>query len=180
MLNPQLFYLKNGATATVREARPSDAGELLASINAASAETDFLTFGAGEFDLTEKEEAEFLAKCQATADHLYLVAVVGKRVVGSLHFATGRRPRVRHSGDFGVSVSKKYWGQGVGSQLLDALLEWAKTTGTVKKINLRVRADNDRAVKLYERKGFVQEGTLTNEMCVNGQYFDLYAMGLNL
>ena len=130
--------------------------------------------------MTEKEEAEFLAKCQATADHIYLIAEVEGRIVGTLHFATGHRPRVRHSGEFGMSVSKAYWGQGVGSSLLDALLEWAKATGTVKKINLRVRADNDRAVKLYERKGFVREGTLTNEMCVDGQYFDLYAMGLNL
>ena len=177
---PQPFHLKNGAKAVIREAHSSDAKELLDFINTVSGESDFLSFGTGEFELTEQEEAEFLAKSQAAADQIYLVATVEKRIVGTLHFAAGRRPRVSHSGEFGMSVSKAYWGQGVGSRLLDGLLEWAKETGTIKKINLRVRADNNRAVKLYERKGFVREGTLTNEMCIDGQYFDLYAMGFNL
>ena len=177
---PQPFHLKNGAAAVIREAQPSDAQELIDFVNAVGGESDFLTRGANEFDLTEQEEAEFLAKCQATANHIYLVVVVEERIVGTLNFAAGKRRRVSHSGEFGMSVSKAYWGQGVGSRLLDGLLEWAQKTNSIKKINLRVRADNDRAVKLYERKGFVREGTLTNEMCVDGQYFDLYALGLNL
>ena len=108
------------------------------------------------------------------------MALLENEIVGTLHFAAGRRPQVRHSGEFGMSVSQRYWGRGIGSLLLDTLLEWAKQTRFVAKINLRVRTDNQRAVALYERKGFVKEGTLTKEMVIDGQYYDLYAMGLSV
>ena len=87
---------------------------------------------------------------------------------------------MRHVGELGMSVVKAYWGQGVGSLLLDTLLSWARQTDIVRKINLRVRSDNGRAVALYERKGFVVEGTLTKEMFVDGEYYDLLAMGRSL
>lgn len=174
------FQLKDGSAVTLREAEPSDAKELLQSIHKASSESDYLSFGAGEFDMTEADEAEFLGKCQAADNQLYLVAVADEQIIGSLHFASGRRPRTRHSGDFGISLIKAYWGLGLGTLFLDELINWAKGTGFIKKIKLTVRTDNDRALRLYQAKGFVLEGTLTNEMFINGKYYDLYAMGLNL
>jgi RimJ/RimL family protein N-acetyltransferase len=35
----------------------------------------------------------------------------------------GTRPRVQHAGEFGLSVAKDHWGQGIGSALIDGLLE---------------------------------------------------------
>jgi len=64
--------------------------------------------------------------------------------------------------------------------MLDTFIEWARGTGFVKKINLRVRTDNSRAIRLYGRKGFVIEGTIRREMLLRGQYFDHYWMGLQL
>jgi RimJ/RimL family protein N-acetyltransferase len=63
--------------------------------------------------MTEAGEVEFLKKCQVTDNQLYLVVVADNRIIGSLHFASGRRPRTRHSGDFGISIVKAYWGQGI-------------------------------------------------------------------
>ncbi len=176
-LEPRTYPLKNGSPLVVREAETTDAKKLLDFINRVAGETDYLSFGAGEFELTEAEEADFLERCRAADNQVYLVALVENEFVGTLHFAAGRRPRVRHVGEFGMSVSKTYWGRGVGSLLLDTLLTWAEHSGVVTKINLRVRADNHRAVALYERKDFVIEGTLTKEMFINGRYYDLLAMG---
>jgi RimJ/RimL family protein N-acetyltransferase len=50
----------------------------------------------------------------------------------------------------------------------------------VKKINLRVRTDNERAIVLYERNGFVIEGTIRKEIFLDGEYFDHHWMGLEL
>ena len=176
-LAPKISTLKNGLSVVIREAEPGDAKELLNYIDRVAGESDYLGFGTGEFGLTEPEEAEFLERCRAAENQIYVVATVENELVGTLHFAAGRRPRVRHSGELGMSVSKNYWGQGIGSLLLDTLVTWAKQTGVVKKINLRVRSDNVRAITLYERKGFVTEGTLTREMFVGGHYYDLLAMG---
>lgn len=179
-VQPLTFRLKNGSPATVREAEPADARDIIAFVNAVGGESDFLTLGRDEFELTEAEEAEFLCKCQEADNQLYLVATLDGAVVATMHFESGRRVRVRHSGEFGMSVRKAHWGQGIGSALLDTLLVWAAQTAIIKKINLRVRADNERAIRLYEAKGFKHEGTLTNELLIDGRYYDLYAMGLNL
>jgi len=79
-----------------------------------------------------------------------------------------------------MSVRKQYWGLGIGSLMLDTLIDWARHTQIVKKINLRVRTDNQRAILLYERKGFAKEGTIHKEILLDGSYFDHHWMGLEL
>ena len=64
--------------------------------------------------------------------------------------------------------------------MLDVLIDWARKSGSVKKINLRVRTDNTRAIQLYERKGFVHEGTISREVVLDDTYFDRHWMGLEL
>ena len=82
------------------------------------------------------------------------------------------------SGEFGITVQRKYWGTGIGSLMIDALIAWAKNTGIIKKINLRVRTDNERAILLYEQKGFVKEGVIRKEICIDCKFYDHYWMNL--
>ena len=63
---------------------------------------------------------------------------------------------------------------------MDTLIGWARAVGSIRKIALRVRTDNARGIALYREKGFVVEGTLRREICVDGAYFDLLYMGLLL
>ena len=179
-VEPQPHSLKDDSMATVREANPSDAKALLAFLNHVAGESSFLSFGKNEFELSEAEEADFLKKCHASNNELYLLATIQDQIVGTIHLAAGKRARVRHSGEFGISILKAYWGLGIGGLLLEALIQWAKATNIIKKINLKVRGDNERAIALYKRKGFTHEGTLSNEICIDGVYYDLYAMGLNM
>ena len=179
-MQPSTHSLSSGDTLVIREAEPEDARAVLEYVHAISAESEYLTFGPGEFDMTEPEEAEFLHQCRASDNQLYLLGWCGEELAAGLHFAAGRRPRTRHSGEFGMSVRLRYWGQGIGALMLDALLHWARQTGIVTKINLRVRTDNPRAIRLYESRGFAIEGTLSREILLNGRYFDHHCMGLEL
>jgi RimJ/RimL family protein N-acetyltransferase len=171
---------KDGRALLIREAEGDDAGAVLAYIDLISRETDFLTFGPGEFSLTREEERDYLEKCRCAENCLYLLALAEGNIVGTLTFQAGTRARVRHAGEFGISVLKAYRGVGIGSVLIDSLLEWARNTGVIRKINLRVRADNHRAIGLYERKGFVVEGTLRKEIFLDGVYYDNLWMGLEI
>ena len=179
-MEPRSYELKNGLSLLIREAEVEDAGALIIHVNSVGGESDYLTLGPGEFELTEREEADFLRKCRDSENQVYILALIEDQIVGALNFSAGHRLRTRHSGELGMSVRKAYWGLGVGSTLLEALLEWARQTRVVKKINLRVRADNHRAILLYERKGFVREGTIRKEMFLDGVFYDLYWMGLVL
>ncbi len=179
-MQPQKHQLRDGRELLIREAAPEDAPAILEYIHAISGESDFLSFGPGEFELGEAEEEEALRRFRDTDNHLYLVGLVGDSIVSTLSFSAGHRPRLRHSGGFGMSVRKPYWSLGIGSCMLDTLLAWAKATQTITKIDLRVRVDNRRAIRLYESRGFVREGTLRKEILLDGQYYDLYFMGLEL
>jgi RimJ/RimL family protein N-acetyltransferase len=179
IMQPRRHLLKNGLTLLIREAAPEDARAVLDYIECISAESDFLTFGPGEFELTEAEEADFLRKCRQD-NRLYMLGLINDEIAATIHFSAGHRPRIRHTGELGLSVRKQYWNIGIGSLLLDALIDWARQTEVITKINLRVRTDNERALALYRRKGFVAEGTIRKEMFQNGHYFDNHWMGLDV
>jgi RimJ/RimL family protein N-acetyltransferase len=172
--------LKNSHVLVIREAAGKDAPAVLDYIEAISGESDFLTFGPGEFELTEAEEEDFLRKCHDSDNQLYILGLIDDTIVSTLSFSAGRRPRIQHSGEFGMSVQRQYWGLGIGSLMLDTLIDWARATQIVRKVNLRVRTDNQRAILLYERKGFMIEGTIRREILLDGKYFDHHWMGLEL
>lgn len=56
-----------------------------------------------------------------------------------------------------IAVATIRWGQGIGSELVAALLAEATRRGCTE-IFLEVRADNSRAQRLYQRWGFAEIG----------------------
>lgn len=106
-----------------------------------------------------------------------LVAVVnnGQKVVGmtGMHTFSGRRS---HVGELGMCVRDDYQNQGIGYKLLDAAIAFAYNWLNLKRLELIVYTDNDRAIRLYEKFGFAIEGTLRNYALRNGVFADVYAM----
>ena len=64
----------------------------------------------------------------------------------------------------------------VGSALMTALMDYADRWGQILRIELNVFADNDRAIGLYERFGFVREGLMRKYALRDGQYVDSLMM----
>jgi RimJ/RimL family protein N-acetyltransferase len=168
----------DGRGLLIREGAGADAKTILAYLEQVSTETDFLTFGPADLELSEAEEAAYLERCHRAENCPYLLAFVDGNLAGILSFSASSRPRIRHTGELAITVLQAYWGLGVASAVLDALLEWANDGGVIKKINLWVRTDNQRALALHERKGFEIEGTVRKEIFVDGIYYDNLLMGL--
>jgi len=164
----------------IREAVLSDARDLLDFNEATSNESDNLTFGPGELGLTLSQEEESILTSRRADNCLLIVGSINDDIIARLGFSGGKRPRIRHRGEFGISVRKEYWNLGIGGLMLDALIDWARESGVVTKINLSVRCDNEGAIALYEKKGFVKEGTLRKDMLIGGTYIDCYRMGLDV
>ena len=82
-----------------------------------------------------------------------------------------------HVGMLGMGLLPHLRGQGVGGPLMHAALDAAWAYG-FSRVELSVRADNARAIALYQRMGFVQEGLLRDAFLVDGQHYDLLAMAL--
>lgn len=172
--------LKNGDIVKIRKANKSDAEAILKYINAISKESDYLTFGEDEFDATIEQEEYFIDNISKQNNAFFIIGEIKGRVVANLNFSGGSRLRIAHTGEFGVSVLKKYWGQGIGSELVKSLIEWSKQLGVIRKINLRVRSDNSSAIHIYKRFGFKEEGVITRELCIHNKFYDSIFMGLDI
>jgi ribosomal-protein-alanine N-acetyltransferase len=84
----------------------------------------------------------------------YLVADDGSEVAGYAGlFAPGGGP----ADVLTLAVTERRWGEGIGSLLLEALLAEAARRGC-PEVFLEVRVDNDRAQRLYLRRGFTRIG----------------------
>jgi RimJ/RimL family protein N-acetyltransferase len=171
------LQLQDGLAVRIRRATPDDAGALLRYLRQVGGESDNLSFGDEGPGLTEGEEREYLTRVGESDNSLAVVATVGDTIVASLTFDGGRRPRLRHAGEFGISVAGEYAGLGIGRALIEHMLEWAERGGVIRKINLKVRADNAGAIRLYERMGWVHEGRTTRDTLIDGRFNDCLLMG---
>jgi RimJ/RimL family protein N-acetyltransferase len=169
--------LPDGRIVRIRPAVPDDAGPALEYLRKVGGETPNLTFGAEGPGLTESEEREYLARVVKSDNSLAIFALVDGVIVGGLTFDGGKRPRLRHAGEFGISVAQEYAGLGIGRALLEYMIAWAERGGVVRKINLKVRADNTGAIRLYERMGWVHEGRTTRDTLIDGKFNDCLVMG---
>ena len=118
-------------------------------------------------------------QCHSTQKHidgpgkLVLVAEIPDEVIGCLSFENGQRRRIAHRGSFGISVREKWRGQGIGTAMLQTLIDWAEANPLIEKVGLSVFANNVDAIRLYKRLGFVEEGRQPREMKLGpGEYTD--------
>jgi RimJ/RimL family protein N-acetyltransferase len=169
--------LADGREIHVRPAMPEEAGAVLAYLRKVGGESDNLTFGPEGPGLSEVEERDYLAGAAASDNALVLLALHDGAIVGALSFEGGQRPRTRHTGELGISVTESFTGSGIGRALLETLIEWAEQSGVIRKLNLRTRVDNVGAIRLYERLGWVVEGRVTRDQGIDGVYTDTLFMG---
>jgi putative acetyltransferase len=73
-------------------------------------------------------------------------------------------------------VHPDYWGIGIGSQLMSAILDIADNWLNLTRVELEVNTDNPVAVRLYEKFGFEIEGTHKLHAFGNGRWADSYFM----
>ena len=104
------------------------------------------------------------------------VAEVDGRVIGSI----GLNLRPYGVVDVGMALLDGYRGRGIGSRLLARGIDWARQAGA-HKVALEVWPHNVRAIALYRRAGFVEEGRLRQHYRRrNGERWDAVLMGLLL
>ena len=116
--------LKNGETLWVRQARGTDAAACLAYLRCVGGESDYLLVGPEGVPLTEAQEAEFLEAQFDKPDRRMFVALIGDEVVGLANVEAKTHKRIAHNAHMGISVRRRLWGQGVGSALMQEIIDF--------------------------------------------------------
>jgi RimJ/RimL family protein N-acetyltransferase len=77
-----------------------------------------------------------------------------------------------------VIGDKRYWSKGLGTEAMVAILRFAFATMNLRRIYLKVYAYNTRAIRSYEKAGFVREAMLRDDVYSEGSYHDTIVMGM--
>lgn len=129
---------------------------------------------AGKAKLYFEEKIE-----QNVPDIFFFGAFSGDELIGIAGFVRGDRTKTRHRGELvAMYVNPGFHGQKVGENLLRALIKAAFNLGGVESVELTVVADNDSAVRLYERIGFETFGVQKNYFKSGEKYWNQRFMQL--
>ncbi len=171
--------LKNGDSCRFYRADIGDSERIIEYINSIAVESNYLSFGRGEFAMRTEDERRLISSFKERSNCLMAVAECDQSIAGLITMQGGSRKRIYHWAEIALSVSKKYWGMGIGKALVGLAIEHAEKNG-ITRIGLKVRTDNARAIALYIKMSFEIEGKLKRFMKVNDQYFDFYQMGRDI
>jgi L-phenylalanine/L-methionine N-acetyltransferase len=163
------------ASIRIRASEPTDAAAISALIG-----SENVFEGTLQMPLTAvASRVERYSKIDTNSLHIVAVHATqaGEQIVGAAGlFSLHNSLRRAHARGLALTVASGWQGQGIGHQLMEAATDWADNWAGVLRIELTVFADNARAITLYERHGFMHEGTMRAFALRDGVYADALAM----
>ena len=159
-------------TLTIRPAKIGDAPFIVAAEKEIAQEPGYFCSQPSELsELAVKQTIESIRG-------IYLVAEREGDVVGYAFLQPLHLQAICHVAQLHIGVRKGFQGKGIGTELMEALIAWAKQSAIIEKIELNVRASNSRAIALYKKMGFHEEGRLKKRIKVKDGYIDDLLMAL--
>ena len=169
--------LKNGQKCLLRSPTAEDTEGMIAYLRQTSGETPYMARYEDEVTMTADKEGRFLSEILDDPKIIMIAAFIDGRLIANAGLSrVSLREKHHHRAEFGISIVKEYWNQGLGSALLAAIIESAKSAG-YEQLELDVVAENERAVALYKKFGFETYGTRERSFKLrDGSYSSEYLM----
>lgn len=172
--------LKNDTEIYICKAEKKDAKDIIEYLNIIGGESDNLLFGQDGFTMSVENEEKYIENVNSSETSVMLIGKMDNEIacVGSLSAPT--KERISHQCDIAVSVKKKFWNLGVGTKLMNELINFAKQSNKIEILHLGVKSDNTTAIRLYKKMGFEEIGVYKKFFKINGEYSDEILMNLYL
>ena len=161
---------------TIDRPTADDAAEILELMKVIGSESDNLTFDGRGMQVSEEEERKILESRLHSNREAFFVARLEGRIVGMAHYTALVKERMAHRGTIGICIRKSAWGRGIGTSLMERLLDFARNTAGSEIASLEVRCDNAGAIRLYEKMGFKKIGTFRGFFKIKGKLVDFHIM----
>ena len=146
---------RDGRRWTLRPARPTDGRGLARLFAAVRSEGRWLITAPGA--LSEPSESFWISEMIRAAEHLVLVAEADGEVVGNILVSVDRGVATEHIGVLSITIADGWRDVGIGTELVETAQRWARERG-LRKLSLGVFPENERAIAVYAKRGFVREG----------------------
>ena len=168
--------LKDGRKIVLRSASAADAENMLKHLKVSHSESyRNLNQAATYWDnVSVSDEEKILGSFESSPAQFMLVALDNERIVGGLGFWGYGAEFVKHTAGVGMSIQKEFNGQGLGTAMMNVMLEEAKQA-KFHRVELTVRTYNEAGIKLYEKVGFERIGLLKDAAFIDGEYVNEYS-----
>ena len=151
---PKYHNLPDGRQVFLRFPDPvMHAEPLIAFHKQVCGETPFLSDTPEEVTATAEEAAAALQAINADPCRLVILAEIAGEIAGAGELSIIDQDRERHRAHLSLALQEKYWGLGLGTLLMEALIGVGNQKG-LDYLELLVIEDNARALLLYEKLGF--------------------------
>ncbi len=109
------------------------------------------------------------------AVQMIICEIAGDRPVGSVYIRDIDR---RHNkAEYGIFIGEaSARGRGLGTAAAGLMLRYCFGEEKLNRVYLRALASNEQAIRSYEKAGFVREGVLRKDVCIDGEYRDIVWM----
>jgi RimJ/RimL family protein N-acetyltransferase len=172
------FCAKDGHKVTLRTLRWEDLDDMLEMINSLVEEkADIIR----DTLVTREEEIEWLSRAlvrQEKNETIHIVAEVNGRAVANSEI-TRLSGYEKHVGMIGIAIKNGFREVGIGTEMMRTLIELGKKMD-LKVLELSAFANNERAIHVYEKIGFVETGKVPKKFYKEGKYIDETRMVLLL
>jgi RimJ/RimL family protein N-acetyltransferase len=163
--------VKKEKTFAVREATMNDADAVRNVVNNVASERIYVVPESATEDW--KQTFREIKKRKGSI----VVACVNGKIVGMAYVVGGKFEKDSHVGFLGISILKEHRGIGIGTAMMEHIMEWSRNHARFEKISLAVFSTNDSAISLYRKFGFRTEGRSRKQYKIEGKYVDEITMG---
>lgn len=171
-----IYKLKTGKEIILRDALISDASGIIDYMTKVLKESKNLMREPHEWTMTIGNEEVFLRNTTASKNDYMMAVLDGDNIISTAGFHGRNSERIGHRVSLGISILNEYQGLGLGNKIMEELIKKAIEMNK-KKIDLEVRVDNYKAINLYKKLGFEEEGIIKRGFFVDNKYVDLLVMG---
>lgn len=178
IINEINFKLKDGRDAIIRSPKYEDIDGLLEYLYISAGETNFILRYPEECKkYTVESEKLLIDRINESNSDVMLVCLVDGKVAGNCQIEWTNNIKTRHRASIAIALLRKYWNQGIGTRLLQELINIAIEDENILQLELEFIEGNNRARALYEAMGFKITGVKPNAIRLkDGILLDEYLM----
>lgn len=160
------------------EPNEKDYDELFQVLKKIADESNEFSFTSSDIGMDEASFSQYVKRFAFYDNSIFVIAKVEDKIVGFAYLDGGKRERTYHNTNLGIGILEQYRGRKIGKLLLEYIMNFARNSEYIAKIDLQVRIDNTVAIKLYKSFKFNVEGVNKRALFVDGKFIDFANMGL--
>ncbi|WP_159090910.1 GNAT family N-acetyltransferase [Aquimarina aquimarini] len=174
------YKTKLNYSILIREAVAQDAEQLLALKLEYISLSNTIPLFDYEYANTTEEETEHIQNFHKHPNSLLLVAEYNGELIGNIDLTASWRKKMQHTAMIGMGIHTKWHNQGIGTLLIQNVLEWSKEKSSLSVIWLEVYASNLTGIALYKKMGFKINGSIPKFFLEAGKYIDKTCMHIQI